>query len=969
MTHRELHRGSEIETQARLLTTSAGRAVFDRELRFVEVDATLAALHGLSVEEHLGRGLAEILPALEPLIAPLLRQVIDTGHPILEVDVAGELDGRPGRWLASYFPVRTWAGSVLGVECLVRPIDGPHEDLAATRTALRVAVNQAAFQATLLDRLNDAVFAVDNDERVTYWGAGAELLYGYTADEVLGRPIAEVIHYAWRSPADEVAAHEALATTGMWRGEKLHHHRSGAVLQVEVALSRFSDAHGQPAGQIAVVRDISARRAAEAERDALLTREHEALELARRHAARARALAEAAQRFAAQKLELQAVLDQIARSAAALIGDACVLMLVSDDSREVRMAALHHPDPTGLAILRQLYAGPTPLSEGLPSHVVRTGQAAPAPAIDQNVVRAHVSPEHWPSLDQFGCHSAACVPLRVEGATVGVLVLTRGTPGRAYTPDDQTFLEDLAGHAALAIAHARLFERARLDRAISDALIATAPIGFAFLDPDLRVRRINARLATFDGITPEGYLGRRPGDIVPALADAIEPLLRQVLASGEPILNREHAGEAPGHPGEPRVWSESYYPIRAVSGQLLGVGTLVTDITAQRHAEAQLHATIERLRVSEERFAMALRSAPIIFFTQDRDHRYTWIHNPGQQFTPERMIGRSDQELLECEEEAMTLWAIKEQVMAVGRRERHDVAITAGGERRTYDLIVEPLRDGNGNVSGVTCAAIDVTARRQAEAERERLLSAAQTAHEQAEQAVRARDDLFALISHDLRNPLTVVMAQARLLAQQLARPSIDIDRLAYGLALIEGAAAQLNAQIEELVDLARLKSGAALRLSRAPIDLIALARGVVEAAQATTRHHWLRLETDSQDELICMGDGSRIRRVIANLVTNAIAYSPDGGEIVVRVAPAEGKADGWALISVQDSGLGIPAADLPHIFERFRRGANVIERSRGTGLGLASVHHIVEQHRGQVRVESVEGRGSTFTVFLPLKG
>jgi PAS domain S-box-containing protein len=512
MIPKELRSDTALKAYASPLSAAVGRAVFDRELRFVEVDATLAAIHGRPVEEHPGRQLVEILPTLAPLIAPLLRQVIATGQPILAVDVAGDLNGHPGHWLVSYFPVRTWAGSVLGVECLVRKISEPHEDLAATLTALQVAVDQAAFQAAVLDRLNDAVFAVDADERVTYWGAGAELLYGYSAEEVLGRPIGEVTNFAWLSPSDEVSAREALLTTGMWRGEQLHRHRNGATLQVEVALSRFSETQGRLAGRIAVVRDVSARR--------------------------------------------------------------------------------------------------------------------------------------------------------------------------------------------------------------------------------------------------------------------------------------------------------------------------------------------------------------------------------------------------------------------------------------------------------------------QTEAERERLLAEAQAARAQAEQAVRTRDDFFTLISHDLRNPLTVILTQARLLTRRLEQPA---ERLAYGLALIEGAAAQLDAQIKDLVDLARLDSGTPLSLDRVPVNLVAIARNVAESAQATTTRHRLRLETNGRDELICVCDGARIRRAVANLVMNAIAYSPDGGEIVTCVAPADGAADSWALISIQDRGIGIPAADLPHIFERFRRGANVPEHSCGTGLGLTSVDHIVAQHCGQVRVESIEGQGSTFTILLPL--
>jgi signal transduction histidine kinase len=115
---------------------------------------------------------------------------------------------------------------------------------------------------------------------------------------------------------------------------------------------------------------------------------------------------------------------------------------------------------------------------------------------------------------------------------------------------------------------------------------------------------------------------------------------------------------------------------------------------------------------------------------------------------------------------------------------------------------------------------------------------------------------------------------------------------------------------------------------------------------------------------LVGSWDVRRLERVLANLLENAVKYSPDGGEIVVRVARDD--ADSTAVLQVADTGVGIPAADLPHVFERFYRAGNVGE-IQGTGIGLAGVRQIVEQHAGSIAVESCPGIGSTFTVRLPL--
>jgi signal transduction histidine kinase len=112
--------------------------------------------------------------------------------------------------------------------------------------------------------------------------------------------------------------------------------------------------------------------------------------------------------------------------------------------------------------------------------------------------------------------------------------------------------------------------------------------------------------------------------------------------------------------------------------------------------------------------------------------------------------------------------------------------------------------------------------------------------------------------------------------------------------------------------------------------------------------------------------DESRVHRVLANLLTNAVKYSPNGGVVRVTVKASDGPDGKFALLSVCDEGVGIPQDDLPHVFDRFHRGANVVGRFAGTGLGLASARELVEMHGGSISVESEEGKGSIFVVRLP---
>ena len=236
-----------------------------------------------------------------------------------------------------------------------------------------------------------------------------------------------------------------------------------------------------------------------------------------------------------------------------------------------------------------------------------------------------------------------------------------------------------------------------------------------------------------------------------------------------------------------------------------------------------------------------------------------------------------------------------------------------------------------------------------------------------AEEALQARDELLTIIAHDLRNPVSVIHSYIQLLRPRVPpRGPADIEHLRMGLEHMGIATTRLIAQIDELLDLARLQAGQALELQLRPVDLVALAREVALEQQQTTRHHAITVVT-SLPELCGCYDPVRIARVLSNLLSNAVKYSPDGGTITVEVSQVQDAAGVWAVLRVRDEGLGIPEAELPQIFHRFQRASNVVGRISGTGIGLASVQQIVAAHQGTIEVASREGQGTTVSVRLPL--
>jgi PAS domain S-box-containing protein len=233
--------------------------------------------------------------------------------------------------------------------------------------------------------------------------------------------------------------------------------------------------------------------------------------------------------------------------------------------------------------------------------------------------------------------------------------------------------------------------------------------------------------------------------------------------------------------------------------------------------------------------------------------------------------------------------------------------------------------------------------------------------------SLRTRDAFLASASHDLKNPLASIKATAQLMLRRLERGGTPTSDAQYqALERINTTVTRAASELDELLDLARLQLDRPLDLERRPMDLVQVARTVAAEHQQATELHDLRLDI-SVDELVGDWDERRMTRALGNLVNNALKYSPEGGTIVLRVALELKSGARWAVVSVQDHGLGIPAAELERIFERFQRATNVEGRIAGTGIGLASVRHIAESHGGEVSVDSEEGAGSTFTIWLPL--
>jgi len=379
---------------------------------------------------------------------------------------------------------------------------------------------------------------------------------------------------------------------------------------------------------------------------------------------------------------------------------------------------------------------------------------------------------------------------------------------------------------------------------------------------------------------------------------------------------------------------------------------------------AEHRAAMEALRTSEFRFASIVDIAADAIVSVDDDQVIT-LFNQGA----ERIFGYTAAEVIGKPLDVL----IPPEVHAVHREHIRQFASTGDSARRMGERSEVRGRRKNGEIFPAeasiskfdlgdrrvfTAVLRDITDRRAAEQERARLLDAERAARTAAEQALRTRDEVLAVVSHDLRNPLSVIDMCAASLSDKLPPDDAGARNL---LLTIESSTAWMNRLIEDLLDVARMEAGG-LALERHAHDLVRVISEATVMLEPLITEKSLTLREDLPEYLPrATVDARRIVQVLENLVSNAVKHTASGGEIHIRAAAADGEVQ----VAVRDTGSGIPPENLPHLFDRFwqARGA----RRGGAGLGLAIAKGIIEAHGGRIWVESEVGVGSTFAFALPL--
>jgi PAS domain S-box-containing protein len=512
--------------------------------------------------------------------------------------------------------------------------------------------------------------------------------------------------------------------------------------------------------------------------------------------------------------------------------------------------------------------------------------------------------------------------------------------------------------AVLLIERSRRAEReARLSReslettlkSIGDAVISTDDAG--------RVAFMNAVAERLTGWPLSEARGRALAEVFHIVNEEtraeVESPAAKVLREGKVVGLANHTVLIARGGAETPI-DDSGAPIRDERGQTSGVVLVFHDISERREAESQRATLASIVESSDDAILSKTLDGTITSWNRAAERMYG--------YKAEEVLGRHVS-LLVPPELSGELQEIMSRIRRGERVEHLETArVRKDGTRIVASVTVSPLRDSSGRLVGASTIARDITEKKRAEAERERLLASEQRARRAAEQVSLAKDEFLSMLSHELRTPLTPILGWVHMMLALGPLPE-DVE---HGLRVIRKNSETLSRLFNDLLDVASILSGK-LRIERETLELGEVVREAVETCRtrAADRSVALEVEAESASPVPVSGDRTRLTQVVCNLLDNAVKFSPEGGRVRVRV----GARGGEARVEVADEGAGIAPEFLPHVFERFRQADMATTRFHGgLGLGLALVKSLVEAHGGRVEAASDgAGRGSRFSFTLPV--
>jgi PAS domain S-box-containing protein len=480
------------------------------------------------------------------------------------------------------------------------------------------------------------------------------------------------------------------------------------------------------------------------------------------------------------------------------------------------------------------------------------------------------------------------------------------------------------------------------------AIFESSAVGISRVDRDGRVVEVNPALERMLGYTTHELRGRRFAEISHPEDGAESRARYRDLVAGrldhytmEKRYFRKSGGVA---------WATTTVSaVRDAAGAFrFGIG-VIQDITDRKRAE-------DALRHQREVLERLIDAIPVMITLYEPTTRVLLLNREFERVTGWSTEAAQQVDLMaQCYPDPAYRAEVREYMQALTPGWRDLLMTSRAG--RVVETSWANIRLSDETQVGI---GLDMTDRKQAEREREELLSREQAARADAEAAVRARDEFLSIASHELRTPVTGIRLTGQVARRARQLGQLDDERLDQCLATIDHVSGHLAALVEDLLDVSRLQRGT-LPLRRRPTDLAKLVRDRIARASPDEAR---TLTLDCPAACPVDADPHRIEQILANLIDNAVKYSPAGGAIRVTLG-CDGRG---ALLRVQDEGIGLPAGAAEHIFQPFGRASNAAARNiPGLGLGLYVCRQIAEQHGGRLWAESPgETHGTTLSLWLP---
>ncbi|HEY9618421.1 MAG TPA: PAS domain S-box protein [Microcoleaceae cyanobacterium] len=886
--------------------------------RIIYVNEAFTRMTGYSAKEVL-RKTPRILqgPKSDRAVLDKIRAALKQWQPIVVELINYRKDGSEFWMEASIVPVANEQGGYTHWVGVQRDITERKQAEAALRLSDQI-----------LTQMPDAVLLTNLEATIEKWTGKAEEIFGYTAGEVLGKPVTFLMRPDTQATTTaKVMA--AIGEVGTFSGEITCVRKDGSEVPIEVTAKTLYDREGNPLGFLSINRNITERKQAEQER-AQLIREQAARLEAEAQGVKSAFLAEAST-VLASSLDYEITLASVAKLAVPFMADWCTVDIL-EENQNIRRVAIAHLDPVKVELaweVNRRYPDHFNAAVGLP-RVLRTGQATVASEIqDSGLVAVAQDAEHLQMLREFGLKSCIVVPLLARGRTLGAITLITAESGRLYSPDELPLVQDLARRAAIAVDNARLYRETQaaqqiaektaernaslqaLTAALSETLSLTQ-VGEVVVNQGLTALNARAGLIalltdqdkTLEVVWTVGYSqellntwSRFPISTAVPLTDAVK--------TKQPILLESRED-----------WAEQYPNISASK-----------HINPDYHAWAALPLIIEGRAIGAMGFSFLNAKT---FSEEDCAFMLALAQQCAQAIERARAYAAERQARAEAE---------------AANRMKDEFLATLSHELRT------PLNAMLGWTQLLRTRKFDES----------KMVRALETIDRNTKSLAALIEDILD-VSRIMTGKLNLSVAPCEL-----------VSVITAAVETVRPAAEAKTIQLEcFLAPAAGPVWGDANRLQQVVWNLLSNAiKFTPKGGRVEVRLYRVDKfagSSELQDGLNVEGGKVEGSNQSSNLPTDSEALLEQNFSSTEQPSNLQ-SANSYAQIQVIDTGKGISPDFLPHVFERFRQENSSTSRSYGgLGIGLAIVRYLVEQHGGTVQAFSRgEGMGATFTVQLPL--